>query len=327
MEFNLAQVHEAIVRRSPTGAHRVPDRRLTWREVAERTYRLANVLASEGLGARVDGRTDSPATSRTKTTSPSTPSTATSTSKAWPARSRPGWGRNVNYRYVAEELQYLLDNSKSRVIVYHSQFAPTLDPCCLISSTRRCSCRCVTSRATTCSPGAHVVRGRVGERVCGHARVRRRMVAGRPLHPVHGRHDRHAEGRVVAAARHLHVGHGRVAPRTATSRSSRSSRQPGRGVRVMPAAPFMHGAGHWIAFLALNGGNTVVIQGEVRTARSQGRAVGRRAGEGDVPPDRRRLVRVSDPGRDGQGTHDLSTLFIVLSGGAAAELGAEGALL
>ena len=32
----------------------------------------------------------------------------------------------------------------------------------------------------------------------------------------------------------------------------------------MPAAPFMHGAGHWIAFLAMNGGNTVVIQDEVR---------------------------------------------------------------
>ena len=33
---------------------------------------------------------------------------------------------NVNYRYVAEELQYLLDNSQARAIVYHSQFAPTL---------------------------------------------------------------------------------------------------------------------------------------------------------------------------------------------------------
>ena len=35
-------------------------------------------------------------------------------------------------------------------------------------------------------------------------------------------------------------------------------------MRVMPAAPFMHGAGHWIAFLAMDGGNTVVIQDVVR---------------------------------------------------------------
>jgi acyl-CoA synthetase (AMP-forming)/AMP-acid ligase II len=33
---------------------------------------------------------------------------------------------NVNYRYVAEELRYLLGNSQARAIVYHSHFAPTL---------------------------------------------------------------------------------------------------------------------------------------------------------------------------------------------------------
>ena len=33
---------------------------------------------------------------------------------------------NVNYRYVAEELRYLLENSAAKAIVYHSQFAPTL---------------------------------------------------------------------------------------------------------------------------------------------------------------------------------------------------------
>ncbi len=33
---------------------------------------------------------------------------------------------NVNYRYVAEELQYLLSDAQARGIVYHSAFAPTL---------------------------------------------------------------------------------------------------------------------------------------------------------------------------------------------------------
>ena len=33
---------------------------------------------------------------------------------------------NVNYRYVAEELRYLLDDSRAAAIVVHSQFAPTL---------------------------------------------------------------------------------------------------------------------------------------------------------------------------------------------------------
>jgi fatty-acyl-CoA synthase len=34
---------------------------------------------------------------------------------------------NVNYRYVAEELRYLLENSAAKAIVYHSAFAPTLE--------------------------------------------------------------------------------------------------------------------------------------------------------------------------------------------------------
>ncbi len=33
---------------------------------------------------------------------------------------------NVNYRYVDEELVYLLRDSRARAIVYHSCFAPTL---------------------------------------------------------------------------------------------------------------------------------------------------------------------------------------------------------
>ena len=33
---------------------------------------------------------------------------------------------NVNYRYVADELLYLLDNSQCRALVYHAAFAPTL---------------------------------------------------------------------------------------------------------------------------------------------------------------------------------------------------------
>ena len=33
---------------------------------------------------------------------------------------------NVNYRYVADELHYLLDNADCRALVYHAAFAPTL---------------------------------------------------------------------------------------------------------------------------------------------------------------------------------------------------------
>src|SRR6202012_631849 len=33
---------------------------------------------------------------------------------------------NVNYRYVADELVYLLDNARADAVMYHARFAPTL---------------------------------------------------------------------------------------------------------------------------------------------------------------------------------------------------------
>ena len=52
MEFNLAQVHEAV---AEVAAERecivFRDRRLSWREVTARTRRLACFLISRGLGA------------------------------------------------------------------------------------------------------------------------------------------------------------------------------------------------------------------------------------------------------------------------------------
>jgi acyl-CoA synthetase (AMP-forming)/AMP-acid ligase II len=88
-------------------------------------------------------------------------------------------------------------------------------------------------------------------------------------------------------------------------------------MRVMPAAPFMHGAGHWIAFLAMDGGNTVVIQDVVD-----------RLDPKDILSIVERekisfLQIVGDAfGRPiydemKAGAYDLSSLFIILSGGAA----------
>ena len=41
----------------------------------------------------------------------------------WKARVAP---LNVNYRYVADELRYLLDDAQARAIIVQSQFAPVL---------------------------------------------------------------------------------------------------------------------------------------------------------------------------------------------------------
>src|SRR6476661_6886268 len=128
MEFNLAQVHEAIAAAIPDKECIVfRDRRLTWREVTERTRRLANVLDGAGLGARVDGRAGLGGHESHEDHLAiylyNGNEYLESMIGAFKARVAPV---NVNYRYVAEELRYLLDNSQARAIVYHSQFAPTL---------------------------------------------------------------------------------------------------------------------------------------------------------------------------------------------------------
>jgi len=54
------------------------------------------------------------------------------------ARSAPGIAPfNVNYRYVAAELRYLLRDAGARAIQYHAAFAPTPPRCCPMCTRRR----------------------------------------------------------------------------------------------------------------------------------------------------------------------------------------------
>ncbi len=109
---------------------------------------------------------------------------------------------NVNYRYVEEELLYLLNDSSARAIVYHSAFAPTLEAVRAGSADARGAPPGTGRlRATTCLPDAVLVRRRA--RVCARQPAERDAVARRSVHPLHGRHHRHAEGRAVAPGRHL----------------------------------------------------------------------------------------------------------------------------
>ena len=57
---------------------------------------------------------------------------------------------NVNYRYVAEELRYLLRDSQATAIVVHSQFAPTLAECCPSCPQLRVILQVPTTRVTSC---------------------------------------------------------------------------------------------------------------------------------------------------------------------------------
>jgi len=123
----VALVHEAIAASRPDETCVIyRDRRLTWREMTDRTRRLANYLIAQGLGCHIE---------RDKLAGHESGQDhlaiylqngneyLESMIGAFKARVAPF---NVNYRYVASELQYLLDDAQASAIVVHSRFTPTL---------------------------------------------------------------------------------------------------------------------------------------------------------------------------------------------------------
>jgi acyl-CoA synthetase (AMP-forming)/AMP-acid ligase II len=97
--------------------------------------------------------------------------------------------------------------------------------------------------------------------------------------------------------------------------------------RALPAAPFMHGAAHWLAFNSLHGGNTVVLPRRAEVfdpadvlATIAAESVNMILIVGDAFA--RPLVDELD-----RSEHDLSSLVAVVSGGAALSAPVKKALL
>jgi fatty-acyl-CoA synthase len=127
-EFNLGQVHEAVAAKVPDRECIVwRERRLTYADVTDRTRRLASFLHRHGLGVHAE---------RSNLAGHQSGQDhlglylyngneyLEGMLGAYKARVAPF---NVNYRYVEEELRYLLRDAKARAIIYHATFAPTLE--------------------------------------------------------------------------------------------------------------------------------------------------------------------------------------------------------
>lgn len=252
-ELNLAATHEAIEAAIPNRECIVwRDRRLTWSQVGDRSRRLAAVLTEAGLGQH----------------------RALSSCAAWEsphdhvalylhngneylesllgaAKARCA-GINVNYRYVAEELRYVLADSGARAIVFHSAFASTLEQ--VLPSLPRLTLLLQVDDGSSCSllPGA--------------VDYEAALAAGSPLHPsglspddlyilYTGGTTGMPKGVLWRQADFLAACLG-VAQTTAQLVAAAAH----GSLRALPAPPFMHGAAHWNALSAWLAGGTVVIQ-------------------------------------------------------------------
>ena len=126
-EFNLATVHETVAATIPDRECIVwGDARLTFGQVTERTRRLASLLHDRGLGLETERSKLQPWESGQDHLGLylfNGNEYVEGMLGAYKARVAPF---NVNYRYVEEELRYLLADASCRALVYHATFAPTL---------------------------------------------------------------------------------------------------------------------------------------------------------------------------------------------------------
>src|SRR5262249_19858291 len=127
MDFSLAEVFDAVAEATASrDALMFRGKRISYAALRERARRLANHLLSRGLRVRREREGLAPHESGQEHLAIylyNGNEYAEAMLGGFMSRVAP---LNVNYRYVDEELLYLLRNSGARAIVYHAEFAPRL---------------------------------------------------------------------------------------------------------------------------------------------------------------------------------------------------------
>ena len=127
IELDVATLTEAIAAAHPDRECLVSSRgSSSWADTAERSRRLASLLVDHGLGhhgARSGRERWESAQDHVALYLHNCPEYLEGMLGAWKARCA---SVNVNYRYVADELVYLLDDAGVRAVVVHDCFVPVL---------------------------------------------------------------------------------------------------------------------------------------------------------------------------------------------------------
>jgi len=260
--FNLAALNEAIAAAIPERECLVfRDRRFTWAQFAERTRRLGNYLAGRGLGCRQERaelQNFESGQDHLGIYLHNGNEYLEAMVGAYKARVAPF---NINYRYVDDELVYLLNDADARALVYHARFAPNV------------------ARIRAELPNLDVLLQVADD--SGHALLpgavdyEAALAAASPARPA-----------LTWSADDLYIlytggttgmpkgvlwrqediffgalgGTPTMGPKFPSVEAVAEAAKAG-DLRACPAPPFMHGAAHWMAFVALHAGGTVIVQG------------------------------------------------------------------
>jgi 3-oxocholest-4-en-26-oate---CoA ligase len=263
VESNLWTIFNAV-------ADAVPDRdaivwrgrRWSYRDLQDRAQRLAAVLTAHGLGARTERTALSPWEAGQDLVGLyllNGPEFLEANLGGYAARTAPF---NVNYRYVADELTYLLEDASTAAIVYHARFSPTLAEVLPRLNRVPLLLQVADESGEALLPGAldyeQALAGADPTRLPANLSPDDLYVlyTGGTTGMPKGTLWRQADIWMAALGGDL-IG----ADLDADALAAAAAASPDQ--RVLPNAPFMHGAAQWVALRGLLTGGTVVVNGIV----------------------------------------------------------------
>jgi acyl-CoA synthetase (AMP-forming)/AMP-acid ligase II len=260
MSFNLAAISEAIA--AAIGERECivfRDRRLTWSDFNDRTRRLANFLASHGLGCRQERAALQGFESGQDHIGLylyNGNEYLEGMVGAYKARTAPF---NVNYRYVADELIHLLNDADCRALIYHAHFAPTVQAIRAELPHLQLLLQVADESGHPLLPGAIDY-----ESALQQSSPQRPPLQWSPddLYILYTGGTTGMPKGVLWRQEDIFFGAlgGAAGFTTYTSLEALVADAKNGILRALPAPPFMHGAAHWMAFNCLHQGGTVIIQ-------------------------------------------------------------------
>lgn len=256
VDIALADVHEAIAASRPDEICLVfRDRRFTWSELTERTRRLANALIDRGLGCHTERDGLEGHVSGQDHIGIYLHNGNEYLEVMLGALKARAASFNINYRYVAEELRYLLTDSQARAIVVHSAFAPVLAEVLADLPQLTVILQVPDESGNDLLPGAVWYEDALAAASADRPDVEwsaddlYMLYTGGTTGMPKGVMWRNGDAMVECFG----------GSRTATTVDEFVA-EANTGLQALLAPPFMHGAGHWMSFRTWLGGGTVFVQ-------------------------------------------------------------------
>jgi len=262
MAYTLADLNEAIADTIPDREAIVTSaRRTTWRDLQRRTRQLAHLLTDAGLGCHRERAELAPWESGQDHIALYMYNGNEYLEGMIGASKARTVAMNVNYRYVDDELRYLFQDSGARAIIYHASFAPTLQRILANLPPMALLLQVDDGSGEALLPGARDYE----QALAGASDAKLDLVTtDDDLYMVYTGGTTGMPKGVLWRSEDIFFGAlgGRVpGSEPVTSMAEVVQRAPGgEAVRLLPAPPLMHGAGHWTSFITLHSGGTVLIQ-------------------------------------------------------------------